>query len=111
MVPFAVLAVLSFVVLIVVAALLAGCARPQAQPAEPPPPQVTVAEALDRDVTEWDEFTGRLEAVEPSRSGRACPASSSAVHFTEGAVVRRASCCSRSIRGRSRPKSIACARS
>src|SRR5688572_33029209 len=43
--------------------LLQACARPSAQPADPPPPKVTTAEVLSREVTEFDEFTGRLEAV------------------------------------------------
>ena len=43
---------------------LAGCARADAQPGAPPPPKVTVAEVIARSVTEWDEFTGRLEAVD-----------------------------------------------
>jgi RND family efflux transporter MFP subunit len=33
-------------------------------PATPPPQAVTVAEVPEREVTEWDEFTGRLEAVD-----------------------------------------------
>jgi multidrug efflux system membrane fusion protein len=33
-------------------------------PAAPPPQAVTVAEVPEREVTEWDEFTGRLEAVD-----------------------------------------------
>jgi multidrug efflux system membrane fusion protein len=33
-------------------------------PAPPPPPAVTVATVPERDITEWDEFTGRLEAVD-----------------------------------------------
>ena len=67
----------------------AGCARPAAQPAEPPPPKVSVSPVVFRDVTEWDEFTGRLEAVNtvvvrPRVSGYV-----SAVRFVEGAIVRR----------------------
>ena len=47
---------------IVLAALLAGCgAEP---PAPPPPPGVTVAAVPQREIKEWDEFTGRLEAVD-----------------------------------------------
>src|SRR2546430_13981366 len=53
---------------IVSAAALAvsGCARNEAaeQKAMPPLPQVTVAAAISRKVTEFDEFTGRFEAVE-----------------------------------------------
>ena len=41
--------------------LLTAC---QQQPAVPPPPKVTVSQPVVRDVVEWDEYTGRLEAVE-----------------------------------------------
>src|SRR3954449_10133139 len=36
----------------------------QAQAAPPPPPAVTVATPLVRHLTEYDEFTGRFEAVQ-----------------------------------------------
>lgn len=45
---------------------LAGCrggAQASAAPT-PPPPAVTVAAAQQRTITDWDEFIGRLEAVE-----------------------------------------------
>jgi multidrug efflux system membrane fusion protein len=69
-------------------ALMSGCASPSAQAGDPPLPQVTAAHALSRPVTEWNEFTGRLEAVHhvdirPRVSGVVA-----AVHFTEGALVR-----------------------
>src|SRR5690242_17434179 len=44
-------------------AVLAACTSTVAQQAPPPPPQVAVAPVVERDVTEWDEFTGRLQAV------------------------------------------------
>ena len=70
-------------------AFLSACASPAAQAGDPPPPQVTAARAVARPVTEWNEFTGRLEAVHhvdirPRVSGVV-----SAVHFTEGAIVRQ----------------------
>ena len=40
--------------------LASGCTRTAAQPADPPPPKVTVARVAPQEVTEWDEFTGRL---------------------------------------------------
>jgi len=50
---------------IVLAVGLAGCEqRQQAAAAAPPPPPVTVAQPVKRTVTDWDEFTGRFEAVE-----------------------------------------------
>jgi RND family efflux transporter MFP subunit len=50
---------------------------------------VTVAEVVDRDITEWDEFTGRLEAVDTVAVRPRVSGYVSAVRFTEGAVVRR----------------------
>jgi multidrug efflux system membrane fusion protein len=43
---------------------MAGCSS-QAEPnAAPPPPEVSVAQVLNKSVSEWDEFTGRVSAVE-----------------------------------------------
>src|SRR5436190_7475079 len=60
-----------------------GCRRsPQAGP--PPAPLVTVSEPLVREVVEWDEYIGRLEAAEfvevrPRVSGML-----ESVHFEDG---------------------------
>ena len=67
----------------------AGCARPAAQPAEPPPPKVSVSQVVFRDLTEWDEFTGRLEAVNTVAVRPRVSGFVSAVRFREGAIVRR----------------------
>jgi len=46
-------------------ALLAGCGGGGAAGGgAPPPPQVTVAKVVAKDITQWDEFTGRIAAVE-----------------------------------------------
>lgn len=74
---------------VVLTAALAGCARTSAQPGPPPPAKVTVAEVIYRDVTEWDEFTGRLEAVDSVAVRPRVSGYVSSVHFTEGAVVKR----------------------
>lgn len=79
---------LSVLISVVVTALSSACARPAAQQAPASDPQVTVATVVARDVTEWDEFTGRLEAVNvvairPRVSGYV-----STVRFVEGALVR-----------------------
>jgi RND family efflux transporter MFP subunit len=65
---------------------LAGC-EAQAAPPPPVPPQVSVAAAVAREITDFDEFTGRFEAtntvdVRPRVSGYVLHAG-----FTEGAVV------------------------
>lgn len=75
--------------LLLALAAIAACTRAQAQPAQSPPPTVTVATVLEQPVTEWDEFTGRLEAVDtvsvrPRVSGYVAD-----VLFNEGAVVRK----------------------
>ncbi len=67
----------------------AGCARTSAQQGAPPPPKVTVAEVVSRDVTEWDEFTGRLEAVNTVSVRPRVSGYVSSVRFEEGAIVHR----------------------
>jgi multidrug efflux system membrane fusion protein len=69
--------------------MLAACVKTSAQPAPPPPPQVTVANVIERDVTEWDEFTGRLQAVDSVEVRPRVSGYVSAVRFSEGAMVRR----------------------
>src|SRR6202035_150318 len=50
--------------IVLLAISLSGCGdKPPAQAAAAPPP-VTVAQPTKRTVTDWDEFTGRFEAVE-----------------------------------------------
>jgi membrane fusion protein, multidrug efflux system len=66
---------------------LTSCTRVETAAAPPPLPQVTAAAAIVRPVTEWDEFTGRLEpvqsvAVRPRVSGLI-----SNVTFEEGSIV------------------------
>jgi RND family efflux transporter MFP subunit len=56
--------------------------------AAPPPPTVTVATPLQREITEWDDYVGRFE---PSRSVEVRPRVSGAVtaiHFTDGQIVK-----------------------
>ena len=67
---------------------LLGCHEPEAAPVPPPPP-VTVAQPISRDVQEWDEFPGRLEAketvsVRPRVSGYV-----QSVSFKEGGIVKK----------------------
>src|SRR5690242_1921231 len=69
--------------------ILAGCEKTSAQQGPPPPMQVTVANVIERDVTEWDEFTGRLQAVDSVEVRPRVSGYVSAVHFTEGAMVRK----------------------
>jgi multidrug efflux system membrane fusion protein len=54
-----------------------------------PPPQVTVAKPLVRDITDWDEFTGRLAAVESVEIRARIDGYLQSVNFSEGALVRQ----------------------
>jgi multidrug efflux system membrane fusion protein len=49
---------------LLVAVVLAGCEQRQQAAAAPPAAPVTVAQPVKRTVTDWDEFTGRFEAIE-----------------------------------------------
>jgi membrane fusion protein, multidrug efflux system len=71
------------------AAFVAACTRTSAQQPPPPPPQVAVASVIERDVTEWDEFTGRLQAVDSVEVRPRVSGYVSAVRFSEGAIVRK----------------------
>jgi RND family efflux transporter MFP subunit len=51
-------------ILIVLAGLLAGCGEKPAPQAGAAAPPVTVAQPVKRTVTDWDEFTGRFDAIE-----------------------------------------------
>jgi RND family efflux transporter MFP subunit len=69
--------------------VLSACTQTAAQQAPPSPPQVTVANVIERDVTEWDEFTGRLQAVDSVEVRPRVSGYVSAVRFSEGAMVRK----------------------
>jgi len=58
-------------------------------PAPPPPPAVTVAAVPERDINEWDEFTGRLEAVDAVEIRPRVSGYLKRVAFAEGKEVRK----------------------
>jgi membrane fusion protein, multidrug efflux system len=72
-----------------IASLFVGCARVETAAAPPPLPQVTAAAAIARDVTEWDEFTGRLEPVQSVGVRPRVSGLISSVTFDEGSLVRQ----------------------
>ena len=71
-----------------VTATLYGCSKGEAQQA-PPAPAVTVSAPLVRDVVDWDEFTGRFEAVQTVEVRARVGGYIQAVHFTDGQYVQR----------------------
>lgn len=54
-----------------------------------PPPQVNVAKVVEKKVRLWDEFSGRIEAVDTVELRPRVSGYLSAVHFQEGKEVRR----------------------
>src|ERR1700757_2854061 len=50
--------------LLLIAGALSACGEKPQQQAAAAPPAVTVAQPVKRTVTDWDEFTGRFEAIE-----------------------------------------------
>ena len=67
---------------------LAACGKSGA-PQAPPPPQVTVAQVLEKRVKDWDEFTGRLQAIETVEIRPRVSGYIDKVAFTEGGLVKR----------------------
>ena len=74
--------------LILPVALTGGCERRSGAQA-PPPPTVTVSHPVERDVIEWDEYIGRLEAVESVDVRARVSGFIDAVHFEEGKKVQK----------------------
>jgi RND family efflux transporter MFP subunit len=74
-------------ILIVLAGLLAGCGEKPAPQAAAAAPPVTVAEPVKRTVTDWDEFTGRFDAVEQVQVRPRVGGFITAVEFRDGAFV------------------------
>jgi len=70
---------------------LAACASSQAEspPAAPPAPQVSVARVVARTVNDWQDFTGRLEAVHTVELRPRVSGTIDAVRFTEGTRVKK----------------------
>jgi RND family efflux transporter MFP subunit len=65
---------------------LAGCdEKAQSQAVAPPP--VTVAQPVKRTVTDWDEFTGRFEAIEEVQIRARVGGFVNSVEFKDGAIV------------------------
>jgi multidrug efflux system membrane fusion protein len=75
-----------------ISAAVFGVSSSRAQPgaaAEPPATPVSVATVVQSDVAAWDEFSGRLEAVERVDIRSRVAGTIQAVHFREGALVKK----------------------
>jgi multidrug efflux system membrane fusion protein len=66
---------------------LSGCSDKPPPPAAAAPPPVTVAQPVKRTVTDWDEFTGRFEAVDDVQVRARVGGFVNSVEFRDGAIV------------------------
>lgn len=81
----------TFVLGSVAALVLAACGNSETtdQAQAPAAPQVSVAQVVYERVTEWDEFTGRLQAPETVNLVPRVSGYIEEVHFSEGALVKQ----------------------
>jgi RND family efflux transporter MFP subunit len=77
--------------MLALAAALAGCSeqKPQQAAAATAAPPVTVAQPVKRTVTDWDEFTGRFDAVEEVQVRARVGGYVTSVEFQDGAIVHQ----------------------
>jgi len=73
---------------VLLAITLSGCGDKPPQQAASGPPPVTVAQPTKRTVTDWDEFTGRFEAVEEVQVRARVGGFVTDVEFRDGAFVK-----------------------
>ncbi len=77
----------TFLLCAVAIAALAGCGSEAAPEPAPPPPQVSVAPVLIKDIRPWDEFTGRIEAVESVELRPRVSGAIERVNYVEGSLT------------------------
>src|SRR5437764_13293253 len=64
-----------------------GCKKKSALPQAPLP--VNVVTAIEKEVNEWDEFTGRLEAVESVEIRPRVSGYITEIRFQAGAIIKK----------------------
>lgn len=72
---------------ILAAGLLANAVAPAPAAAQQGPPPVTVAKPLAKKITQWDEFSGRFEAVESVEVRPRVSGFIEKIHFQDGQLV------------------------
>lgn len=78
----------SLLAVIAAVTLLDSCKKPPAPKAQGPLP-VSVVTVIEKDVDEWDEFTGRLEAVESVEIRPRVSGYITEIHFEAGAIIKK----------------------
>lgn len=73
---------------VTVGLLAVGCSKSN-QSMTPPPPAVTANQPSQREVVEWDEYPGRLDAVDAVEVRARVSGYLQSIHFKEGAEVKK----------------------
>jgi RND family efflux transporter MFP subunit len=71
-----------------VAILALSACGPRPAPA-PPPPKVKVVQPVSREITEWDEYTARLDAIDSVEVRPRVNGYLQSIHFQDGAIVKK----------------------
>ena len=70
-------------------AVMAGCVGQASENAQMPPPAVSAAPVLVKQISQWDDFSGRVEAVESVDLRPRVSGYIDRVNYTEGQEVRK----------------------
>jgi RND family efflux transporter MFP subunit len=74
---------------LIVASLLAACGQGQQAAPTPPPPAVTVASPVSRNIIDYDEYVGRFVPVDAVEVRARVSGYLDGVHFNDGQIVKQ----------------------
>jgi multidrug efflux system membrane fusion protein len=74
---------------LIVASLLAACGQGQQAAPTPPPPAVTVASPISRNIIDYDEYVGRFVPVDAVEVRARVSGYLDGVHFNDGQIVKQ----------------------
>ncbi|APZ93581.1 Efflux pump periplasmic linker BepF [Fuerstiella marisgermanici] len=70
-------------------AVVPGCEKTDSAPPQMPPPTMTVAQPVRKQIVEWDAYTGRLEPVDFVEVRARVGGYLQSIHFDEGQIVNK----------------------
>lgn len=68
---------------------LVGCNQAKSSQAQPPAPTVTIAKPVQKQIVEWDAYTGRLEPIDFVEVRARVSGYLKSTHFDEGQIVKK----------------------
>ncbi len=81
------MSVIQSAIVVAVSFVIAACGGNAQQ--QPPPPDVSVAAVVQKSITEWDEYSGHIEAIESAEIRPRVAGHLSRVHYQEGGMVKK----------------------